>query len=119
VAQDPATIHVIADLECELDGKAVSVRSTGRKTIVDVPDVATGLNLIWLGSPRRCCRALRKIKRLLDSMSHVLELRVQGNTIGIIGHLEGNQFWRLLGLPALTLKPMAIVTETARRSKRR
>jgi hypothetical protein len=46
VARYPASIHMIADLECELDGKSVSFRSTGRKTIADVPDLATGLNLI-------------------------------------------------------------------------
>ena len=113
----PVDINVVADLDCELDGKAVSIRSTGRKTVVEVPDVATGLKLVGLGSPRDFFGLLHKLKRLLDAASHVLELRVRGKTIGRVGYLEGSQAWRILGLPALTLKPVAIVTETARRRK--
>ena len=113
-----AEINVIADLRCELDGEAVSIRSSGRKTVVEVPDVATGLNLIRLGSPRGFFGPLHQWKRLLDAASHVLELRIQGKTVGLVGHLEGSQGWRILGLPALTLKPLAIVSKAAWRRKR-
>ena len=114
----PLNLDVTADLECELDGTSVLVRSTGRKTVVEVPDLATGLKLIQLGSPRGFFKGLHDIKRLMDEASHRLELRVQGKTIGQVGHLEGSRIWRFLGLPVFTLKPLAIATAVLRPRKR-
>ena len=106
-------IDVIADLTCELDGRSVSIRSSGRQTVVEVPDVATGLELIRLGSPRGFFGSLHRWKCLLDTASHRMEFRIRGRLIGRIGHLVGSQGWKIFGLPALTLKPLAIVSETA------
>jgi hypothetical protein len=110
VSSLPVEIH--ANLDCDVDGNEFSVRSTGRQTVVEVPDVVTGLRLVQLGSPRgRFWMSLHRWKRLLDSTLHRVELRVRGRTVGTIGHGVGSRGWRLLGLPTLALKPAVIVSE--------
>ena len=106
----PAEIH--ANLDCVVDGRPFSVRSTGRQTVVEVPDVATGLRLVRLGSPRGYFwKSLHKWKHLLDSTLHRVEFRVRGRTVGAIGHGVGSRGWRLLGFPTLALKPAVIASE--------
>ena len=100
--------EINACLDGSVDGKAFSVRSSGRQTIVEVPDVATGLRLMRLGSPRGFWKPIHQWKRLLDSLSHEVELRIRGRTVGRMGHEIGNRGWALLGLPAMTVKPSIV-----------
>ena len=111
-------VEIRANLDCDLDGKEFSVRSAGRHTVVEVPDVATGLRLVQLGSSRgHFWRSLHKWKRLLDSTLHRVEFRVRGRTVGVIGHSVGSRGWRLLGFPTLALKPAVIASELVFRSR--
>lgn len=112
----PSEIH--AHLDCEVDGKPFSVRSTGRQTVVEVPDVATGLRLVRLGSPRGYIwKSVHQWKHFLDSAFHRVELRIRGRTVGAIGHGVGSRGWKLLGLPTLALKPAVIASEFLHRSR--
>ena len=103
----PVEIH--ATLDCVVDGKAFSVRSTGRQTVVEVPDVATGLRLVRLGSPRGYFwKSVHHWKCFFDSAVHQVEFRVGGQTVGVIGYGVGSRVWNLLGLPKIALKPVVI-----------
>ena len=103
----PAEIH--ANLDCVADGKAFSVRSSGRRIVVEVPDVATGLQLVRLGSPQgSLCKSIHQWKHFLDSALHQLEVRVRGHIVVAIGHGVGSRVWTLFGLPRIVLKPVVI-----------
>ena len=103
----PADIH--ADLDCVVDGKAFFVRSSGRRTVVEVPDVATGLRLVQLGSPRGYFwKSVHQWKQFFDSAFHQVEFRVRGQTVGVIGAGVGSRVWSFFGLPTITLHPVVI-----------
>ena len=109
VSSLPAEIH--ANLDCVVDGKSFSVRSTGRQTVVEVPDVATGLRLLRLGSPRGYFwGSVHRRNHLLDSAYHQAELQVRGRTVGSLGHGVGSRTRALLGLPNIKLKPIGITS---------
>ncbi len=85
---------------------------------MEVPDLATGLRLVQLGSQRGYFfTSLHKWKRLLDSTLHRVELRIRGRTVAAIGHGVGSRGWKLLGLPTLALEPIALVSTLVSRSR--
>ena len=85
----PAEVH--ADLDCDLDGRNLSIRSSGNQTSVEVPDVATGLRLVRLGSPRgHFIPALHHWKRLLDVTTHRIDLPCSWACRGI----DGAWYWQ-------------------------
>ena len=108
-------IDVNASLRCELDGENISITAADRKVVVEVPDVATGLKLLQLGSSRgsRLAR-LHRVKRLLDLATHSLHVRVKGDTIFSVGHRIGSRWWRLFGLPEMDARPRLIISHLAR-----
>ena len=104
-------VEIDAHLDCDVDGKSFSVRSSGRRTVVEVPDMATVLRIVQLGSSRGNLReSIKRWKRLLDSTLHQVELQVRGRTVGALGYGVGSRMWRLFGLPQLALKAVAIVS---------
>lgn len=111
-----SSVEVTADLRCELDGTAFSFRSNGRNFVLDVPNLATLLNIFRLGSPNHSYRrSLHCMKTLLDLIASSLEIRIDGRQIGRMGYQVGNGWWRLFGFPPLTLKPVAILARPPRR----
>ena len=109
-------VEVTVDLEFELDGTAFSLRSNGRDFVLDVPDLATLLKVFRLGSPHYSYRrSLHRMKALLDFIARSLEVQINGRQVGRLGYQVGNGWWRLLGLPALTLKPVAIIAQSSQR----
>lgn len=102
---DLAGIEFSADLRCEMDSRPITIRTVGRTIVVEVPDVATGLKLLRLGLPRGSLRRrLHKIKYTLDFLHAGLEVRIAKRPVLSLGHAQGNQVWRFLGLPALNLR---------------
>lgn len=102
-------LEIKANLECELDGRPLSVRTIGRTLFVEVPDVATGVKLARLGSPQGTIRqSVHRFKRFLDSAQMTLNLRIGNDSLGLIGFGRGNPFWQIFGLPALELRPLTI-----------
>ena len=102
-------VQIDASLRCEIDGISMSIVAAERNVVVEVPDVATGLKLFQLGSSRGSPRKLlRQLKQLLDRTSHSLELQIGGQTQFRIGYQTGNHWWRLFGLPAMSLEPALI-----------
>lgn len=102
-------LEIKANLECELDGRKLSVRTIGRTLHVEVPDVATGMKLARLGSPRGAIReSVHRCKHFLDAAQMTVSLRRGNDSLGVIGFEKGSSFWRIVGLPALELKPLTI-----------
>ena len=103
-------IEVCADLRCEIDSCPLTIRSEGRTIVVEVPDVASGLKVLQLSLPRGSRRRrLHAVKTVLDRLASVLEVRVAGRTCAQIGYHTGSRWWRLLGLPAISLSPIHAV----------
>ena len=114
-----AIAEIYADLRGEVDGKKFSIRSSGRQTVVEVPDVATGLRLVQLGSSRGDFRrSIRQLQRMLETTFHRVEIRIGSTPVASIGHGVGTRFWNLLGLPRLCLKPLALASQLLTRPKR-
>jgi hypothetical protein len=104
----PVDIH--ADLDCELDSAPISIRSSGRKIVIEVPDVATGLKLYQLGLPKGSRRRhLHRLKSSLDVLLAVVELRIAGQTVLLIGHETGDRVWNYFGFPRLHLKAISMI----------
>ena len=80
--------RVFANLQCELDGQPVTVVAEARKIVVEVPDVATGLKILQLGSLRDFARPLS----LLDSLEVTFEIRTSSTTLVAAGH-EVSSWW--------------------------
>ena len=93
-------LEISADLRCEIDSRPFEIRSEDRTIVVEVPDVASGLKLLQLGLPRGSRRRrLNSLKRLLDRIGVIVEVRVTGDSIFEIGHDTGTRLWRVIGLP--------------------
>lgn len=109
------TIAFDADLKCELDGRKVSIRTTGRTIVVEVPDVATGLKLAKLGSLQGSYqRSAHKLKNMLDMASMSVHLRLRSKCVVMIGENCGTSFWKLFGFPKLGLKPWTLAVNYLR-----
>jgi hypothetical protein len=114
----PTTIFD-ADLQCELNGRRVSVQTVGRTIIVEVPDVATGLKLAKLGPSRGSYRrSAHELKNMLDAAAFRVEVRLCGKPIVLIGENCGSSFWKLFGLPKLRLKPITFASNYLREQRR-
>ncbi len=112
------SVLIHADLDCVVNGSAFSVHSTGRQTVVEVPDVATGLRLMQLGSPRGSAfKSLHRWKRILDETQHSIELRVLDKAIVALGNDVGSRGWSLLGLPTMTFRPATILSMLVAKSQ--
>jgi hypothetical protein len=99
------SVDIHAHLDCELDSVPFSIRSSDRKIVVELPDLATGIKLFHIGLPpgsRR--RRLILLKRSLDQLILVVEVRIAGRKVFMVGHQTGSRLWNLLGLPRFTLK---------------
>ena len=101
-----SNLNVSGSLSCEFDGSRLEIKASDRKVVVEVPDVATGLKLLQLGSSRGSYRAtLRLVQQLVDRSNHSLEVTMRGKTMISLGHATANRWWRLIGLPPMDIKP--------------
>ena len=92
------------DLCCEIDSEPLTVFSTGRMIVVDVPDMATGLKLLKLGLPKGYRRKrLQELKRVLDWLQTTIQVRISDRAVFSMGHTTGSSIWKFLGLPAMRL----------------
>ena len=109
MTMDLSNIEFSADLRCEIDSSPLTIRSTGRTIVVEVPDVATGLKLFRLGLPRGSRRKrLHLMKKRLGQLASAVDVRINGKSVFRLGHSVGSQWWRILGLPALQLRPLRL-----------
>ncbi len=108
-------IDVNGDLQCELDSRPVSIQAAGQNIVIRLPDLQTALAVVRLrllpGSYRA---AAHWLKQSLDAVHCNVKIYVDEQYVGAIGYRTGNPFWKLLGFPALTLKPLAILALRSR-----
>ena len=94
------SLAIHADLSCEFDSAPISIRSSGRAIVVDLPDLATGRDLLRLSLPKKSRRRrLQFIAAFLGKASSVVEIRVRNRTVASIGSETGSRLGALLGLP--------------------
>lgn len=111
-AIDPASLNFEIDLQCEFEKRPLSVVTAGRTIVVDLPDVATGLRILKLGSPRYSYRDVaRQVDQWLLAASMTLDVRVGGEYLGTIGGHPPNTLWKAIGLPPMKLKPMQLLRQ--------
>jgi hypothetical protein len=104
----PVDIH--AELDCELDSAPISIRSSGRKIVVEVPDVGTGIKLFHVGLPRGSrLKRLHSLKNRLDQLLAIVEVRIANQTVLLIGHEVGSPVWNFFGLPRLHLNAISMI----------
>jgi hypothetical protein len=105
-----------AHLQCELDDRPVSIRAGSGKAVVEVPDLATGLKLLRLGSPRGFFpRSLNQLKVLLDGALTRLDVFIDGHHVFAIGWKTGNPLWKLAGLPPMHIRMFSVILSLRRR----
>ncbi len=110
----PTSMFAIsADLNCELDDQTISIRGTDRRLVVEVPDVATGLKLLRLGSPRGTLLGrLRKATHFVEHLQVVMELKVADRVVGEIQPAGGNMWGKILGFKTLGIHPASLTAAT-------
>ena len=98
------SITLNADLQCELDGIPLSISAANRRIVVEVPDVATAMKMLRLGSPRGSYFSfLRRLKQQLDDMQIHLVVNSRRRTLVELGYQVGSRRWKMVGLPRMKL----------------
>ncbi len=107
-------IEINADLECEMDGRTVRIRSDGNRNVICfLPDAKTLFGLVKVFRGRIPIRALGKSLLLIG---HTLEVHVAGNLIARFGRDADGRLLRLLGFGSTELKLRKIVSLALSRS---
>jgi hypothetical protein len=111
---DLSGIEINAELECEMEGHSLRIRSNGdRKVICLLPDAKTLLSL------RRVFRRrirLRTLGQNLSLIQHTLEVHIAGNLVARFGHEADGRLLRLLGFGSTELRLRQIVSLAVNRS---
>ena len=101
-------IEINADLECEMDGHSVHIRSDGYRNVVCLlPDARTLFGL------RRVLRGripLRTLGQNLSLIGHTLDVHLAGKLIARFGHDADGRLPRILGFRSTELKLGQIVS---------
>lgn len=117
MVNNPGNLEFSADLRCEIDSCPLTIRSVGRTFVVEVPDVATGLNLFRLVLPRGFRRRrLLQTKNALDFLHAEVEIRIADRPVFSLGHSHGSRAWHFLGLPALRVRAGNAIAACSARS---
>lgn len=101
-------IRLHADLSCEFDGHAFSVKTSNDVIVVDVSDLITGVRLL-----RKLARQDHlpfDLKQLLDCLGllhNTLELRVGGVCVAVAGGGNHPKFGRFISYKGMRLMPIA------------
>ena len=104
MARDTIDLTIYANLNCELDGRTISIRCSRNVFTIDVSDVVSGFKLVRFGSRGHTRHRIRQIKQFLNMIQSSLHLTVAGKAVGSIGYQEGSNWWSIVGLPKLNLK---------------
>jgi hypothetical protein len=113
-----AELTLLADLNIDANGKPVRVSAEGNHICVEVPDLATGLDLFRLGSPRGFgVHRLRAMADSLDQRRLHLTMNVRGRQLARIGHRTSGLWLKLLGLKRCQIRPWSLLQSILRRDR--
>lgn len=101
-------LSVRANLEAELDGSPIFIRSDGDKMIVEFEKPKTAFKMLRLGLRRFFTRVqFAKVTSILNDMRSTVEVKVGSRVVATAGYGVENRFWTLLGFPGLSCSPVA------------
>ena len=109
-----ADLEFHAELQCELGGQPVSVRSFGDATAVSVEQWSTLLKLARLVLPMSKTGRLL-LKKFLDATGSTVEFQVRRRTVASFTSSSG--FFQAFGMPPMRLHPIAIATSAFQRKR--
>lgn len=97
---DPRLLQIDADLECELNGDILRIRSVrDRKLVCELPNAKTLFALKRIGG-----KSLRKIGRRLSLIDQTLDVVVAGQLIARFGRDADSRLLSLMGVSSTELR---------------
>lgn len=118
VVTDYSKLRIQCELDCELDGKSFHISSAGEVIVIYIPDLSTGLRLLRTTAPRGTLkRRLHWLKRRLNDLAGVIEVRIDGETVARFGYELGHRVWKLIGFPPVELIPRSLARSTLKYRK--
>jgi hypothetical protein len=104
------SVEIDAELNCELNGRSFTVRSSDQRVLIEVPDEQIGANLLRAVNEKRSnFLKLKTISAVCRHTSTTLELRTQNKTLCAVGPTFGVWWLRIFGMPNLYIAPKMLV----------
>ena len=101
-------LTIDANLDCEIEGKKIRLRTKGHTLSVEVPDVATAVRLYRLSSPRGShLKKLRKFNRAIVGSAMQVELFVGSKKMLSLGKDEQSLILQMMLLPFMAPSVLA------------
>lgn len=101
-------IRLHADLSCEFDGHAFSIKTSDDVIVVEVTDLITGVRLLRkLARPGHLPFDLKQLIDCLRLLHNTLELRVGGVCVAVAGGGNDSNFGRFISYKGMRLMPIA------------
>lgn len=110
-----AGIQIDADLKCEYEGHAFSIRAANGTIVVEVSDLITGIRLIRKFSRQNGSQfAPSQLNVWLELLDSTLEFRVDGICVANAGGESGSYLGYLIGFDRVRLQPLAVLRSALR-----
>lgn len=101
-------IRLHADLSCEFDGHAFSIKTSDNVIVVEVSDLSTGVRLLRkLARQKHLPFDLEQLVDCLKLPNNTIELRVGGACVAMAGGGNVSILGRLTSFRGMRLMPMA------------
>ena len=101
-------IQLQADLICEFEGHAFSIKAADNRIVVEVSDLITGIRLIRKLSRQPGLRLnFVQLSDWLQLLGSTLELRVSGTCVATSGNGDRSYIGRLLSFKGMRFLPIA------------
>jgi len=101
-------IQIQADLICEFEGHAFSIKASDDRIVVEVSNLITGIRLIRTLSRQPSLRInFDQLSDCLQLLGSTLELRVSGTCVATSGGRDRSYLGRLLRFKGIRLLPIA------------
>ncbi len=116
MSQDLTHLRIDAQLDCELEGQAITIHTAARNLVINFPSASAAWRALRLLAPRGSRKLRWEIARQwLDALAFTVEMRIEEATVARMGAGVRTSRWRWLGLPHLQLQPIAILRAATQR----
>ena len=111
-------LMIDADINCQIDGEEVRVRTDGHTLRVEVPDVATAVRLYRLSSPRGFhFGTFCKIQRLITHAAIRIELATSSGTLLTLRPRGSSSLGWLRSMPTFSLSAVPSIVREITKSR--
>jgi hypothetical protein len=108
-------IQIDADLRCEYEGHAFSIKAANGKIVIEVSDLITAIRLIRKFPRRKNSQSdLQQLGVWLVSLDNMLEFRVDGVCVATADGGGGSFLGYLIGFDRMRLQPVAVLRAALR-----